>query len=306
MNSCTYIHKRHFGGLILLISMMMVSRIYSCQEGYFKAERFVKSTSSSMMKGAHSKRGTSEVISGDIPKVMEPREIVLDDFNGDDRVDIFIADQGKDADPWPGYQNTLILSAPGGKMVDASKNLPQQSDQTHSATTADIDGDGDNDLFIGNLGGGGVAPQIWLNDGTGIFTIANGILPNEQTDLMKNWYTTCLFSDINNDEYPDLILGQGDINRESHVLINDGTGHFTRVETSLPPSFFAPEQCPVDIKAGDIDEDDLMDLLIVNTRNSFYGWYIQVLINNGDGTFRDETAFSSTSVRQLFALDVAG
>ena len=235
------------------------------------------------------KVGTSDVFLGDVPKVVEPREVILADFNGDDRIDIFFADQGMDTDPFPGYQNTLVLSAPGGKMIDATSNLPQQSDQTHSATTADIDGDGDNDLFIGNLGGGGVSPQIWLNDGTGTFTIANEILPDEQTDLMKNWYTTSLFADINNDGYADLILGQGDIGRDSHVLLNDGTGHFTRVTNPLPTSFFAPQQGPVDIKAGDIDEDGLLDLLIVDTRNTNIGWYIQVLINNGDGTFRDET-----------------
>ena len=235
------------------------------------------------------KVGTSDVFLGDIPKVVEPREVVLADFNGDDRIDIFFADHGMDADPWPGHQNTLVLSAPGGKMVDATGNLPQQSDQTHSVTVADIDGDGDNDLFIGNLGGGGVPPQIWLNNGTGTFTVATGSLPNEQTNLMKNWYTTSLFADINKDGYPDLILGQGEVNKDSHVLLNDGTGHFARVSTPLPISFFAPQQQPVDIKAGDIDEDGLLDLFIVDTRNSYIGWYIQILINNGDGTFRDET-----------------
>lgn len=234
--------------------------------------------------------GTSDVFSGEIPKVVEPREVVLADFNGDDRIDIFFADQGMDADPWPGHQNTLVLSAPGGKMVNATANLPQQSDQTHSATAADIDGDDDIDLFVGNLGGGGVPPQIWKNNGTGKFTIAEGLLSSEQTNLSLNWYTTSLFADINNDTYPDLVLGQGNPNRDSHVLLNDGTGHFTQVETPLPPSFFAPEQQPVDIKAGDITSDGFLDLFLVDTRNTYFGWYIQVLINNGDGTFRDETS----------------
>ncbi len=80
--------------------------------------------------------GTDEVFSGTVPSVMDPRELVLADFNGDGRTDVFFADQGMDAPPSPGYQNTLVLSAPGGKLVDATANLPQQSDFSHSATAA--------------------------------------------------------------------------------------------------------------------------------------------------------------------------
>ena len=234
---------------------------------------------------------TQNIFSGSIPKLMEPREIILADFNGDGITDIFVADQGYDRDPWPGYQNTLILSIPDGKLIDATSNLPQRSDQTHSATTADIDGDGDNDLFIGNMGGGGVSPQVLINDGSGKFTIGNEILPAIHTNLSLNWYTTAEFVDVNNDNFPDLVMGQGDPNRNSHVLLNDGSGKFSQVDTPLPPSFFAPHQNVVDISAGDINGDGYNDLLLVDTDGLTYnGWHIQVLINNqGDGTFIDET-----------------
>jgi hypothetical protein len=234
--------------------------------------------------------GTSEVFSGTIPSVVEGRELVLADFNGDDRLDMFFADQGMDTDPFPGYQNTLVLSVPGGKMVDATSNLPQQWDQTHSATAADIDGDDDIDLYVGNLGGGEVPPQIWLNNGAGVFSVAEGLLPPEQTDLPLNWYTTCKFADVNNDTSPDLILGQGNPHRDSHVLLNDGTGSFSQMETPLPPTIFAPIQGPLDIKSTDISGDGYLDLFLVDTRNTDWGRYIQILINNGDGTFRDETS----------------
>ena len=49
--------------------------------------------------------------------------MVIADFNGDRVDDIFVADHGYDAYPFPGYQNTLVLSAPGGKLVDATDNL---------------------------------------------------------------------------------------------------------------------------------------------------------------------------------------
>ena len=94
--------------------------------------------------------GTAAVFEGAPPRVQFPRELVIADFNGDGRPDIFIADHGYDASPGPGYQNTLVLSTPAGKLHDATSNLPQRFDFTHSATAADVNGDGSVDLYVGN------------------------------------------------------------------------------------------------------------------------------------------------------------
>ncbi|MCJ7436072.1 MAG: VCBS repeat-containing protein, partial [Anaerolineales bacterium] len=72
-----------------------------------------------------------DVYEGAVPTTQHPREFVFADFNGDGVTDFFVADHGQDADPYPGYQNTLALSAPGGKLVDATTNLPQQYDYSH-------------------------------------------------------------------------------------------------------------------------------------------------------------------------------
>jgi len=241
--------------------------------------------------------GASQVFVGTVPSVVVARELVFADFNGDGRVDIFVADHGMDAYPEPSNQNTLVLSAPGGKLVDATAKLPQQVDYTHSAAAADIDGDGDVDLYVGNLWSAttSFSPAIWLNsDGAGTFIPATGRLPYPVEDLSMGAFTTCEFVDVNNDASPDLILGDaGDGlagGPDSLVLLNDGTGHFTRLPNAIPAKPFSPTDTPVDIDAYDLNGDGCQDLLMVFTRWTYAGRYIQVLINNGDGTFRDETA----------------
>ena len=241
---------------------------------------------------------TSSVFSGTVPAVQHPRKIVIADFNGDRVADIFVADHGYDADPYPGYQNTLVLSVPGGRLVDATANLPQQNDFTHSAAAGDIDGDEDIDLYIGNLGGQTeVPPQIWLNvDGSGVFTVATGRLPFPLQDYGYGSYTSSEFVDVNNDTFPDLVLGDGgcgwpEDGPDSLVLLNDGTGHFSHLDNAIPAKPFAVTDIGLDIEPADLNDDGYQDLLIAYTKGDpgYVGRYVQVLINNQDGTFRDET-----------------
>lgn len=240
--------------------------------------------------------GTSRVISGTIPSVVGPRELVLADFNGDNRLDIFVADEGMDAAPMPGAQNTLVLSAAGGKMVDASNNLAQVTDITHAAAAADIDGDGDVDLYIGNTWGQvNIQSAIYLNtDGAGSFARISGRLPYPIEDMDFGAFTTSEFVDVNNDTFPDLILGDSGDDLEggpdSYVLLNNGAGSFKYLDNAIPSKPWADSDTALDIDAADVNGDGYQDLFIVFSKWDYRGRYIQVLINNQDGTFRDETA----------------
>lgn len=262
--------------------------------------------------------GTSELILGEIPETefLAAEPMIVKDLNGDGRNDVFLAIAGLDTDPFPGHQNLLLLSNADGRLVDATANLPQLNDFPHSVASADIDNDGDIDLYVGNIWAQEmINPQLLLNDGNGVFTAANHLLP-PQLALQQNGYTASEFVDVNNDSFPDLILGDAgdDIANEyslpdSVVLLNDGRGRFTLL-TGAIPSKLSPRWLALDIVAADLDSDNYQDLIITYTGDdSYVGRFFQVLVNNQDGTFTDETeprlpSLSSDSPGDIYRLDL--
>jgi hypothetical protein len=238
----------------------------------------------------HFNDATTAMFAGAVPMTQIARQLVVADFNGDRRPDVFVADHGYDGDPFPGFQNTLVLSVPGGKLIDATGNLPQASDFTHSATAADVDGNGTTDIYVGNVfGQQRIAPRVLLNDGSAHFTIADGALPAQMNDVTADHrYTGSLLADVNGDSAPDLVLAADTATQSSEVLLNDGHGHFAPLAGALPPKPMLGDGLGPAV--ADLNGDGRADLLIGYSKPGYKGRWVQVLIGNGDGTFRDETA----------------
>ncbi|MEY2432722.1 MAG: hypothetical protein QOC92_2447, partial [Acidimicrobiaceae bacterium] len=198
------------------------------------------------------------------------------------RLDVFVADTGVDVAPFPGFLSHLVLSAPHGRFVDATANVAQQPGYTHCAAAGDVDGDGDVDLFLGQS-----PPRILVNDGTGHFSDAGKRLPASLS--AAGVLTRAELVDVDGDGPADLVLLGDRI--ASAVLVNDGTGSFSELADALPPKPFADDAIGTAIEPFDLDGDDDVDLLLSWTKGTpFYkGRWIQALVNNGNGTFRDET-----------------
>ncbi len=238
---------------------------------------------------------TQEAFLGPVPTVNIPSaRMEVADFNGDGVDDFFVPDGGLDAPPFPGGQNKLVLSAPGGKLVDATSQLPHQPTFTHNAAAEDVDGDGDVDLFLANTWTWNepkIGPQILLNDGQANFTVGQARLPPYITDLQQTFWSCGKFADVNGDGSPDLILGDtGDYENEAAVLLNNGAGFFSPLAGAMPSKPWSTTDHLYDIQPAYIDGDAYIDLFVAYTRYDYQGQHIQVCINKGDGTFRDETA----------------
>ncbi|WP_296597808.1 FG-GAP-like repeat-containing protein [Phenylobacterium sp.] len=234
---------------------------------------------------------TSQSFGGNAPTTVHARETIVADFNRDGRPDIFLADHGYDANPFPGAQNGLILSSGASGLTNATAQLPQVSDYSHSAEAADIDGDGDLDIFVGN-GGGGQAittPYFLINNGMGGFTRSEAGLPSALTAGAKPNHWSEAFLDVDGDGDKDLFLGSS-LNSSAQLLLNDGRGTFTLSNVAMPAG--AANADAVDIQSLDVNGDGRPDLVI---SYSVFGAgdptrQIQLLVNNGQGGFVDETA----------------
>ena len=240
-------------------------------------------------------------------KFIGPMVAEFADFNKDGKLDIFIGASGRDADPFPGGQNTILMSNPDGTYTDSPELLPQVKNFTHDATVGDINGDGYPDIYASNVSTNPkTIPQLLLSQNgptfesvnlEGTFFDTTIITTVDGTGKANNFYNASLFVDIDNDGILELVLGhQGGTLTISHkniIVFQDGKGNFqedTIIE--LPDGLWGVETITVDVKSADINSDGLPDLVMSQTnRDPYYdGRNLQFLIQQSDGTFKDETS----------------
>lgn len=225
---------------------------------------------------------------------------LVGDFNRDGITDIFQLDFGDDAPPFPTGLNKLYLSNAGThQLVNASDSLHLPSALNHGGAVGDVNGDGYLDILVNTLDRGNV---LLINDRTGHFTDQSALIPHptvfafNTTQAQTNTYSGII--DVNNDGHADIILGKWDnvtSTPTSQVLLNDGTGNFTKTAPIALPQSAVGDDVVLDVRPIDLNGDQLPDLMLSITnggdRAHFYQVpYIQLLVNDGGGHFHDETA----------------
>ena len=173
------------------------------------------------------------------------------DVNNDRFPDLYVVTGRSPA----GEPNRLYLNNGNGTFADVSiKAGVADPNWGLGAAFADIDNDGDLDLFVSNY----VGPNgLYLNDGSGIFSPA----PEQIRNGHDGWGKGPTFGDIDHDG--DIDLYEGDCKLANQLYINDGQGHFVDVADRQPQL-----QCETVRTKGtafaDIDNDGDLDLYVVN------------------------------------------
>jgi enediyne biosynthesis protein E4 len=130
------------------------------------------------------------------------------DANGDGNLDLWVVSGGNEMPANDiASADRLYINDGKGHFSFSPKAIPQLYENKSCVTVADIDHDGDMDVFVGFL----CDPQkyglpqssyLYINDGKGKFSIA----PTQTMNLLKiGMVTSASFTDLNKDGWPDLV-----------------------------------------------------------------------------------------------------
>jgi hypothetical protein len=115
-----------------------------------------------------------------------------------------------------------------------------------------------------------------------------------------------VFADFDRDGDADLFLGTTD-NEQDRLYLNRGDGVFADVTEARVPTEFDGTMA---VAAADIDGDGDLDVLTLRTRSSMPHSPLRILVNDGKGSFTDESVArgptSQARMQVLVASDVDG
>ncbi|TYP92662.1 Repeat domain-containing protein [Fodinibius salinus] len=177
------------------------------------------------------------------------RDVVFGDITGNNLEDIIIANQNS---------NRVLINTGSGFFTDQSGRYPflNQVEESRDVELADVDADGDLDLFVGNSnlqGGASSQDRLLINKQGSFVDQTTDRLP----DLSSNTFDT-EFADFDGDRAIDLAVGNYD--GGLRLLLNNGNGFFNDQSDSWIPKNFFP--LTTDIEIGDYNNDGSFDIYV--------------------------------------------
>ena len=185
-------------------------------------------------------------------------DAVFFDANNDGYPDLYVASGGNEFDDGnPRLADHFYMNDGKGHFFEPTNAIPQILKNKSCVSAADINKDGNIDLFVGGLADAtqyGIPQSSYLliNDGKGNFKLADtSIIKLDSLGIV----TSSCFADVNNDGWPDLIVtGEW---MPIKIFINN-KGKFT--ETEIPRSTGLWQT----VSAADVNGDGTLDILAGN------------------------------------------
>jgi FG-GAP-like repeat/PDZ domain len=201
--------------------------------------------------------GTFTVENNRIPNTNKvTQDLAAVDIDNDGDLDIFEANEDG---------NALLLNNGKGSFTDVSKtHLPEDPNiESRKASFADVDNDGDLDLFLSNVmfrPGKDIQNRLYINNGKGKFTNET----NKRIPADTDHTIDAIFEDINKDGFKDIIVANV-FGGQIKVYANNGKGEFSDASLAILGKKYVRDA--LGVIAADLNNDGKKDLYFCDRFN---------------------------------------